>query len=227
MQHSMIKLIVPADIISILNALFGFIAILVLSINPIYAYRLSFTFILLALLADGLDGIVARKTRKGEMGPYLESMADLTSTGIATGFFVFHIYYNQLSNQPIFVLISLIGVVSFYLICSIIRLAAFHPLKTTDYFMGLPAPAAAIILITCTYLNIPFFYCIFIILLLSFLMISTIHYLKPLNKIGMVTASLIFLVIIFDTVYNSFFIWLLLVLSLLYMFIGPIAFRHK
>ena len=76
MQHPMIKLIVPADIISMLNALFGFMAILILSINPTYAYRLSFTFILLALIADGLDGIVARKPRKGEMGPYLESMAD-------------------------------------------------------------------------------------------------------------------------------------------------------
>ena len=226
----MIKLIVPADIISMLNALFGFIAIIILSIssiNPTLAYRLSFTFILLALLADGLDGIVARKTRKGEMGPYLESMADLTSTGLATGFFVFHIYYNQLSNQSIFVLLSFIGVVSFYLICSIIRLAAFHPLKTMDYFMGIPAPAAAIILLTCTYLNIPFFYCIFIILLLSFLMISTINYLKPPNKLGIISASLIFLVIIFDTVYDSLFIWLLLVLSLLYMFIGPIAYRHK
>lgn len=180
MQHSMIKLIVPADIISMLNALFGFIAILILSIssmNPTVAYRLSFTFILLALLADGLDGIVARKTRKGDLGPYLESMADMTSTGIATGFFVFHMYYHQLSEQSILVLISFIGVISFYLLCSIIRLAAFHPLKTTNYFMGLPAPAAAIILLGCTYINIPISYCILVILLISFLMLrgSLLH----------------------------------------------------
>ncbi len=70
MQKSMIKLLSVADVISLTNALFGFLAILMLFSSEM---NLAFSFILLALLADGLDGIVARKTRKGELGEYMEA----------------------------------------------------------------------------------------------------------------------------------------------------------
>ena len=99
MQYSMIKLLYPADVISILNAFFGFFAIILLSLPDLdktFGFRLSFSFILLALIADGFDGSIARKTKKGKMGPYLESMADFTSTGVATIFFVYNVYYNLL-----------------------------------------------------------------------------------------------------------------------------------
>ena len=78
MQQGILTLIAPADIISIINALFGFLAIMILSLsflNQTLAYRLSLLCLFLGLLADGLDGFIARKTTQGPLGPYLESVS--------------------------------------------------------------------------------------------------------------------------------------------------------
>ena len=69
-----------ADIITLINAIFGFLAIIMLLKDEI---RIAFSFILLALLADGLDGVIARKLNTGKIGDYLEAMADMTSMAIA------------------------------------------------------------------------------------------------------------------------------------------------
>ena len=79
LQKSMIKLISFADIISMINACLGFLAIVMLFLKEM---QLSLSFIFIAILTDGLDGIVARKTRNGELGEYLEAMADMTSLSI-------------------------------------------------------------------------------------------------------------------------------------------------
>ncbi len=72
MQKSMIKLLSLADIVSLTNAGFGFLAIIMASLGEMW---FSFSFILIALLADGLDGIVARKTGHSELGNHMEAMA--------------------------------------------------------------------------------------------------------------------------------------------------------
>ena len=128
MQKSMIKLVSIADIISLTNAIFGFFAILFLLSDLIATeemrLRISFSFILLALLADGLDGIVARKTRKSDIGEYLESMADMTSLTIAPAIFIYVVYHDLVLcciYSYIYLLIALIV----FLLFGIIRLASF------------------------------------------------------------------------------------------------------
>ena len=73
----MLKLLSLADFISISNAVFGILAIIVLFIDLIDSIELrihiSFSLILIGLLADGLDGIIARKFGKSKIGDYLES----------------------------------------------------------------------------------------------------------------------------------------------------------
>ena len=76
----MFKLLSIADGISLLNASFGFLAILSL-FSGIFSsdelrIRVSFSFIVLAIIADGLDGIVARKTTHGQLGEYMEAMGE-------------------------------------------------------------------------------------------------------------------------------------------------------
>jgi CDP-diacylglycerol--serine O-phosphatidyltransferase len=221
----MIRLLHPGDFISILNAFFGFLAIIILSLSTLdktFSYRLSFSFILIALIADGFDGIIARKTKKGKMGPYLESMADFTSTGIATIFFVFNMYYNLIIGYLDVILTAFIASISFYVICCLIRLAAFHPLKTTNYFKGLPSPASAIVLLTCSYLKIPILYCVIIMIFISILMISSIHFPKPSFKLNLYTGGLLILIIIFDKSFFNLLIWILLISILMYISIGPL-----
>ena len=125
LQKSMIELLSIADCVSLTNAIFGFLSIVMVFIGEI---RLAFSFILLALLADGLDGIIARRTRESKIGEFLESMADMTSFGIAPTIFIYTIYYKFVScciYKHIFLLIILI----LFLSMVIVRLASFHLLK--------------------------------------------------------------------------------------------------
>jgi len=131
----MIKLLSVADCISLINAIFGFLSITIAFIGEI---RLAFTFILLAILADGLDGIVARRTNESKIGEYLESMADMTSLSIAPAFFIYTVYYEVVSCcfYKHFILLLVLTV---FLSLNIIRLASFHIMKDKKIFIGLPA----------------------------------------------------------------------------------------
>lgn len=76
----------PADVLSLSNAALGVVAMLAaFTVDPGIVARL----ILLAAVADGLDGIVARKFGSSEVGPLLDSIADTVSFGTTPAVFVF------------------------------------------------------------------------------------------------------------------------------------------
>jgi CDP-diacylglycerol--serine O-phosphatidyltransferase len=68
-----------ADVVTVGNAALGFLAAATAARDPSLAARL----ILLAAMADGLDGVVARKAGSTAAGPYLDSLADVASFGVA------------------------------------------------------------------------------------------------------------------------------------------------
>lgn len=105
-------------------------------------------FILLALVADGLDGRTARFFGvASEMGKEMDSLCDLGSFGIAPAFlawaFVLH-------NHGILGVI----VVIFFAICGMWRLARFNVNASVvhGYFMGLAIPAGGNIIAMTTLL---------------------------------------------------------------------------
>ena len=153
MQKSMVKLLSIADIVTLTNIIFGFMAIIMILLNEM---RFSFSFILLALFADGLDGIVARKTRRSELGEYLDAMADMSSFGIATAIFVYYTYLDA-ASCCIYRQVGLILVLILFLSMNTIRLASFHTIKNERFFVGLPTPASTIIVILLAFLGIEFF----------------------------------------------------------------------
>lgn len=222
----MIKLLTPADIISMMNAGFGFFAILFLLMDTIdssRAFRLSFSCILLALIADGLDGIIARRTKKGVLGEYFEAMADMTSLGIAPAFFIFIYFQNQVLYPSIGHVIGTIGILILYLCCSIIRLASFHHLKTEEHFIGLPASAATILIITPSFLELHIIFVQIIMVIVSIMMISHIPYPKPKIQLNALAAILIMLSAIVEKQVFGIFPIMLLIIIILYVIIGPIT----
>lgn len=225
LQKSMIKLLSVADVVSLTNAFFGFLAILILVSKIIPSeelrIRLSFSFILIAILIDGLDGIVARKIRKSELGDHMEALADMTSLGIAPSFFIYNIYSSSVSYCVYYHSYLIIGIILFF-IMNIIRLASFHKLKEKDYFIGLPASASTIILITLTFLEVEFLYILLVIIIISFALVSNIHFLKTGYKINAVAAVLIILTLIFGKNYSGITIIVLLLAIAAYVIIGPI-----
>ena len=217
MQKSMVKLVSVADVITLLNACFGFLAILMLFLDEV---RFAFSFILLALLADGLDGIVARKLGVGKIGDYLEAMADMTSMAIAPMMFVFKTYHESIASDAFFYV--LLAILILFLICSITRLASFHIMKKDNFFTGLPASASTIFLIIAAFLEVKLLYILPFIVLLSFAMISRIRFPKLGTKIDVIATILIFLTIILGSSYYNIAPILLFTALAIYAVVGPL-----
>jgi archaetidylserine synthase len=75
-----------ADVMTLLNAAVGVVAMVAaVTLGPAVAARL----VLLAAVADGLDGIIARSRGGTQVGPFLDSMADIVSFGAAPALFLF------------------------------------------------------------------------------------------------------------------------------------------
>ena len=80
MGEFILKLIKPADIITLISALFGFASIILIFQGQ---FEISLVLILLAVIADVADGAVARYTGYGILGANLDSLADIISFGVA------------------------------------------------------------------------------------------------------------------------------------------------
>jgi CDP-diacylglycerol--serine O-phosphatidyltransferase len=74
-----------ADGVTVANAVLGFVAVLAVTVDPGLAARL----ILLASIADGLDGVIARIHGSTPLGEYVDSLADVASFSVAPAVFVF------------------------------------------------------------------------------------------------------------------------------------------
>lgn len=221
----MIRLLSVADFISLTNAIFGFFSILVLFfgiINDInLKIHISFSLILLGLLADGLDGIVARKINKSGLGEYLEAMADMTTLVIAPSVFVYFTYLNLVSLN-IYRNIYLLFALFLFVFFGFVRLASFNMLKEKKLFIGLPASASTILIIVLAYIKVDFILILPAVIIIGAAMASTLEFLKPNKYVNGAAVVLILLSIFFgNTFYNIFPIFLLIAIFV-YSIGGPI-----
>lgn len=131
--------------------------------------RLSLLLIFIAALADRFDGMVARKFNiESDLGKQLDSMSDIISFGVAPALLLYHGILYEFGSPGMFFTV-------FYIGCGAFRLARFNITESNGYFTGLPITAAGCIA-TLSYLAIPYIPAhlfLFIIMLLSFLMVST------------------------------------------------------
>ena len=223
LQNSMIKLLSIADAITLTNATLGFLAIFLVLSNE---FHLAASLIFLGLLADGLDGMVARHTRTGQIGESLESIADMITLSIAP-LLLFYKVYSVSVASPLLQHLVLGGVLVFSFLCSMIRLSSFSILKEKQFFMGLPTSASAIFLVLFSYMNIDLLYVLPFIIVLGVAMVSRIHFPKPGLKMDLVAAAVIFLIIVLDSMYNNIAPWLLFLVLLVYVVAGPFYLRTK
>lgn len=86
----------PADVISITNAMLGFVAIVLVPFEP----RLAARLILLAAIGDALDGVVARRMGGSPVGKYLDSLSDVGAFGVAPAFLVFTVAVDGWGIHP-------------------------------------------------------------------------------------------------------------------------------
>jgi CDP-diacylglycerol--serine O-phosphatidyltransferase len=219
----MIKLLSFADLISISNAVFGALAIIVLFTDIDLKIHISFSFILLGLLADGLDGIIARRIRKSDIGEYLEAMADMANMVIAPAVFIYFIYFSSdVISTDIFRQSYIFIALILFLFFGIVRLASFSIMKEKKSYVGLPSPASAIILLILAYFEVEFIFILPAVIIVGALMASNIIFAKPNALINAAALILIILSIVFGKTYFGFAPFLLFVAILVYVIGGPI-----
>lgn len=133
---------------------------------------------------DAFDGRVARLTKtQSEFGVQLDSLADVISFGAAPALLVYKWALLPLGS------IGFLGVF-FYAACGAIRLARFNVMAARDngagdYFMGLPIPLAASVLIASLIAHLKLFdglavkhpeWILTLVITMGLLMVSTVPY---------------------------------------------------
>jgi CDP-diacylglycerol--serine O-phosphatidyltransferase len=171
--------------VTLMNALCGFLSIVYASRGPgiymevfllrkqgISLFAMSGFFILIAMIADVMDGQVARWSGSASsFGGQLDSLSDVISFGVAPAFLMYKVmvahfglenavrkFFFPVSLWEAFPQVSprlvqlagrwMLFIAIFYVLCVVIRLARFNVENDTDLshhqnFIGLPSPAAA------------------------------------------------------------------------------------
>ena len=142
------------SLITILNGVCGFVAIIFASRG---AFAMAGYMVLLAMIADMLDGRLARMSKStSSFGGQLDSLCDIISFGVAPAFLMLEVLQEyKLAGfaQPNVTFASFLQrfvwlAAAAYISCAAIRLARFNVENEEDEsahmsFIGLPTPAAA------------------------------------------------------------------------------------
>ncbi len=175
--------------LSLGNLSCGFIVLLLGSSS---SYRISeqtlilcSSLVLVAVLLDGFDGLVARLLNtESVLGEQLDTLADMTTFGIAPAFLYYHIYLKDIKYSILgFPMNFGIMIALIYPVCVAYRLARFSLRKdTTSVFVGLPSPVAGgLVTLMCisSHYTVLKTGSLILFILISFLMVSRVRYKKP------------------------------------------------
>ena len=184
MGDNILKLIKPADIVTLVNALLGLASIIMVLGDRIDD---ALILILIGVVADAADGAVARKTGFGVLGENLDSLADVISFGVAPAVVAFYVLGN---GNGVYGLLA-----GLFMVCGILRLARFNVAGSKVGFTGLPITAGGFVVALLILIRdyIPYFEQVFAVLLvvLSVLMVSTIEYPKLKNPVLLAPMALL------------------------------------
>ena len=210
-------------------------------------FNIAVALISIAAFLDGIDGRIARLLNSStQFGAQLDSFADLCSFGVAPGISVYLWALREIPYKGVGW-----SIVLFYIVCSSLRLARFH-IQSIDnkknkeieknFFIGIPMPVAASLLLTPmmfsfeiiqnNFIIFSYWFNAFYMVLIGFLMISKVPIYSakrisvPKEKVNiiLVMSSIIFTGIIFEP-------WFLLpIFGLLYIMLIPLGsiyyYRH-
>jgi len=169
------------NLLTSINILAGMFCIVTASSGKPHALWFASAVLFIGMVADVFDGIIARLQRtSSEFGVQYDSLADVVSFGIAPAVLAYHLGLSKLPGR-----VGL-GIAFLFAVCAAMRLARYNTQATSDEkksFAGLPTPAAAgfvaslaIILLNYKLVDKLLWPLGIIIIVLSYLMISTVKY---------------------------------------------------
>jgi len=214
-----------ADLVTLANGFLGLLAIMYIIDGN---FRLGMLLILVAIIVDGMDGIIARFfRRKGGHGVYLDSIADMVSFCFAPSILLYGVYYDLDKGTSFQSLDNALTVAASMLVVlfGILRLARFvEKGHRTKAYMGLPTPAAALFIVTLLAFVGNRFIVLSLSILISFLMISKIKYPKLRGILGWIAALVIVIGIIalfYQSDYSIYALAFALFMASVYVVLGP------
>jgi CDP-diacylglycerol--serine O-phosphatidyltransferase len=137
-----------ADTVTLFNAVVGFVAGAIAFADLHLAARLM----LLAVIADAVDGIVARNGDSSAVGPLLDSVTDVVSFGATPSLFLYVLLtntYGGIESAHPAMFVGLVLLASAYVVFSIIRTAFYSTyFDAPDERPGMPNTLGSIIIAT-------------------------------------------------------------------------------
>jgi len=216
-----LKLIKMPDLLSICNALLGFTAIiLVLTDVSDAAIKNAVVLILVAAVIDGLDGMVARTIEYSPLGKHLDSLADMTSFGVAPAIVAYALLsdYLRVSYMYVDIVLAFCGA---YVICGQLRLARFDANASLESaqkggrkdFVGFPITGGAILLaafmLLAVEIHLSHCYSILVGLMcvLCILMTSRIRYMNIKDMRIVIPLGLVFITLFIFYIFSLQFVY--------------------
>lgn len=215
-----------ADAMTLLNSLIGVAAMAAAVLGEV---QLVAQLILLAAVADGLDGIIARRYGGTPVGPYLDSIADIVSFGTAPALFVFVAAQQTWRDSPLSVSDdpALLGVAvlvaSVFVIFSIVRTALYTVyVSEGENRPGIQNTLASAIIAAAYLAGLTYIPGLLVVsVVLSLLMVAPIPYPKLLARDALVMGVIQMGAILFPTALSRAFPRALLVFALAYLVLAP------
>lgn len=158
------------NIVTAINLVLGMFAI-IFTLQGDFTYAAF--FVVAAMVADGLDGRVARYFGvSSDFGKELDSLCDVVSFGVAPAILAYTYMLKDFSGGAF--------IAALFAACGAFRLARFNvnTTKVKGFFMGLPIPAAGCVIATFVMLGIKPSGWIFpmMVAIFAYLMVSTVRY---------------------------------------------------
>jgi len=233
-----IRMISIADVFTLVNALMGFSAILLVTLDQ---YVFAVYAILFGILCDGLDGLVARRfSRKWYFGDYLDIMSDTTSFCVAPAVVMFRTVQKDLATLSAYSDYFLFAACASLVVCGLLRLARFcyQSGGGSSNFTGLPSPGSALPIALIVLQRsissspLPGFILVAVAVIMAVLMISDFRYPKVRGAYAIISGIVIFLVIVFNQLFGKgviaeFLLDVALLLALAYVAGGPLVARRR
>ena len=160
------NLIKIADIFTLINIIFGLIAIF-FTIQE--NYNLAIASLFIAVIFDFIDGRIARYLKQqNTFGKELDSLADTISFGVAPAIFGF-----SLIQTPLTIFAFMV-----FLFAGVLRLARYNLMHVKESFEGMPITLNGIIIPAIYLLGVPIEFYPYIYIALGVLMVSSIRFKK-------------------------------------------------
>lgn len=219
MQPRFVGRLSAADVVTVTNAALGFGAVAAATVSPALAARL----ILLGAIADGLDGVLARRYGSSPAGEFLDSLADVATFSVAPATLVFVVASSRWGTVWGYRTAVIAGVPALFVAVAVLRLGLYTAedlggnrtagvqttlagtLLSAGYLAGVTAP---VVLLAAT-------------AAFCYLMVAPVGYPDLLARDALVLGGLQALAVLVPDVEGGVFPRALLVAALAYLVFAP------